>query len=986
MKLLLLFLSISICAICNAATYYISPTGNDITGTGTAANPWKTLYKATATVSGAGDIIHVNAGTYIETQQSFLKVGVSIEGDGNTSIIKSTLSANQVEIINARSNTEGTNGNQHISNLQFDGQFTTSWAITVFARSNVAIYNCTFINFDDSGVLFGGRVGFDGNEPTIYSTGNSFYNNAVHNCAKYTNYGRGGLWAIGQQGMLIHDNVMTQTQRPLGQNGWLIKCTNFTKGVKIYNNTLTKIPFHGTYGGDGGWDFAIEMADEQGVEIYNNTIQGAIDLNRQTKGSYAYSAWIHDNIINQPVLNDKYESGIILEYGTETAIIENNVLNNVSGGVLINTRAGDAVTNITIRNNLLTNIGRAGIDGNNGAFIIISSEGLPLNNYFIDGFNVYNNTMIASPGNRPNYGVELGNLAIGFENNINIKNNIIMNVKDYWITSNSILPINFLDIQYNNLQNNGNNNSTIFAGALPLSYTNLNNINVVPQFASATNYQLQSSSPCIDAGVNVGLPFSGAAPDHGYMEFGSVINIPPTANAGADQNITLPTNTVSLTGTGNDPDGTITTYLWTKVAGPATGTITTANNAATTVTALVQGTYQFELKVTDNNGATGRDTMQVIVNPAAAVNIPPTAIAGADQNITLPTNTVSLTGTGNDPDGTITTYLWTKVAGPATGTITTANNAATTVTRLIAGIYKFELKVTDNNGATGRDTMQVIVFAPNIAPLANAGLNQSITLPTNTANLSGSGTDVDGTVVIYKWTKVAGPATGTITNSNIPVTNVTGLTAGIYLFELRITDNNGATGKDTMQVIVNPENIPPVANAGADQSIALPANRITLTGSGTDADGTIAAYTWKQISGPVDKLTSTNTAITVLDNLIAGNYKFELMVTDNRGATGKDTVSVIVDAAVTTSQSTIKIYPNPVIDFTTLEINSTAVNATLLVIITDIQGKNVYKKQLVTRTYITREKVNMNNLAKGTYYITVYFNSLEKQTIKAMKQ
>ena len=189
-----------------------------------------------------------------------------------------------------------------------------------------------------------------------------------------------------------------------------------------------------------------------------------------------------------------------------------------------------------------------------------------------------------------------------------------------------------------------------------------------------------------------------------------------------------------------------------------------------------------------------------------------------------------------------------------------------------------------------------------------------------------------------------------------------------------------------MQVIVNPENIPPVANAGADQSIALPANRITLTGSGTDADGTIAAYTWKQISGPVDKLTSTNTAITVLDNLIAGNYKFELMVTDNRGATGKDTVSVIVDAAVTTSQSTIKIYPNPVIDFTTLEINSTSVNATLLVIITDIQGKNVYKKQLVTRSYITREKVNMNNLAKGTYYITVYFNSLEKQTIKAMKQ
>ena len=116
---------------------------------------------------------------------------------------------------------------------------------------------------------------------------------------------------------------------------------------------------------------------------------------------------------------------------------------------------------------------------------------------------------------------------------------------------------------------------------------------------------------------------------------------------------------------------------------------------------MVQGVYQFELKVTDNNGATGKDTMQVTVN---AANIPPTANAGTDQTITLPTNTVSLNGSGTDADGSISAYNWTKISGPSAGTITNTTSAATSVTGLVQGVYQFELKVTDNNGATGLDT------------------------------------------------------------------------------------------------------------------------------------------------------------------------------------------------------------------------------------------------------------------------------------------
>ncbi|MBK8698302.1 MAG: hypothetical protein IPN29_01610 [Saprospiraceae bacterium] len=94
----------------------------------------------------------------------------------------------------------------------------------------------------------------------------------------------------------------------------------------------------------------------------------------------------------------------------------------------------------------------------------------------------------------------------------------------------------------------------------------------------------------------------------------------PTANAGANQTITLPTSTVTLTGTGTDPDGTIASYQWTKITGPAQFTIVSATAAQTAVNNPVQGVYSFELRVTDNPGAIDRDTMTVTVNAARLIN------------------------------------------------------------------------------------------------------------------------------------------------------------------------------------------------------------------------------------------------------------------------------------------------------------------------------------------------------------------------------
>ena len=379
-------------------------------------------------------------------------------------------------------------------------------------------------------------------------------------------------------------------------------------------------------------------------------------------------------------------------------------------------------------------------------------------------------------------------------------------------------------------------------------------------------------------------------------------NIPPIANAGSNQSITLPVNTITLSGSGTDADGTVVSNVWTQISGPSGYNIVNANSLVTDVTGLVQGTYQFQLKVTDNNGATGTDIMRITVN--AAANIPPVANAGSDQSITLPVNTLSLSGSGTDVDGTIVSYRWTKISGPLSYTIVNANSPNTNITGLIQGIYQFQLKVTDNNGAIGTDIIQITVNgAGNISPVANAGSDQTITLPANTITLSGSGSDADGTVASYMWTQISGPSGYNIVNANSPFTDVSGLVEGIYQFELEVTDNNGATGTDIIQVTVNPAvNIPPVANAGLDQTITLPINTITLSGTGSDVDGTVVGYTWTQISGPSGyNIVNANLPGTDVTGLVQGVYQFELEVTDDDGATSVDTIQVTVNAATNIS-------------------------------------------------------------------------------------
>lgn len=104
-------------------------------------------------------------------------------------------------------------------------------------------------------------------------------------------------------------------------------------------------------------------------------------------------------------------------------------------------------------------------------------------------------------------------------------------------------------------------------------------------------------------------------------ETDDIDNKVPVANAGESKNLTLPQNNVVVTGTGTDPDGSIVAYLWSQVEGPAETIIVNPGAPSTLIKGFQQGQYIFQLMVTDNQGATGVDTMKVTVTAPASTTV-----------------------------------------------------------------------------------------------------------------------------------------------------------------------------------------------------------------------------------------------------------------------------------------------------------------------------------------------------------------------------
>lgn len=188
--------------------------------------------------------------------------------------------------------------------------------------------------------------------------------------------------------------------------------------------------------------------------------------------------------------------------------------------------------------------------------------------------------------------------------------------------------------------------------------------------------------------------------------------------------------------------------------------------------------------------------------------MPPVANAGQDQIVLWPETTATLSGSGEAFVGaTISNYEWKQIDLNDAVTISEVSSAAPSITGLKLGTYVFELTVTDNNGLKSTDKVVVLVKPGNFAPISNPGNSRTIPSSTSEITLDGSlSSDPDGTIVKYEWKQIDSNNQLTLVQQNQldPTVKVNGFEANkLYIFQLTVTDNQGAESSENVRVVVD---------------------------------------------------------------------------------------------------------------------------------------------------------------------------------------
>ncbi|XP_034747396.1 dyslexia-associated protein KIAA0319-like protein [Etheostoma cragini] len=280
----------------------------------------------------------------------------------------------------------------------------------------------------------------------------------------------------------------------------------------------------------------------------------------------------------------------------------------------------------------------------------------------------------------------------------------------------------------------------------------------------------------------------------------------PVANAGPNQVIQLPRNSITLYGNQSTDDHDSLSYEW-SLSTESKDKVVEMQGVRTPIlqlSAMQEGDYTFQLTVTDSAGQQETAHVTVIVQPEN--NKPPVADAGPEKELTLPVDRTTLDGSKSSDDQKIATYHWKQTRGPDGVKIENADGAVATVTGLEVGTYEFTLTVTDDRNLQDSKTVTVIVREElDQPPVAHVVSSPPITLPVRTCMLDGSHSTDDKGGVSYLWSRDdSSPAAGDVLNNSDhqPVLFLGNLVEGKYGFILTVTDSKGqtSTGRGTVEV------------------------------------------------------------------------------------------------------------------------------------------------------------------------------------------
>lgn len=281
----------------------------------------------------------------------------------------------------------------------------------------------------------------------------------------------------------------------------------------------------------------------------------------------------------------------------------------------------------------------------------------------------------------------------------------------------------------------------------------------------------------------------------------------------------------------------------------------------------------------------------------------PQANAGADQTAKIG-KTVLLDGSqSNDADQDNLFFQWSFINVPNGSRAKLKGDKKVTPSFVPdkIGQYVIQLVVSDGKANSLPDRVTVEVKR-NSAPIANAGVDQTVHAG-KTVTLDGStSSDADGDRLNFLWTISQRPqnSTAQLSDKTALMPTFVADKLGSYTVKLQVTDGVSTSSADV--VVVSTQNSVPVASAGADQRVKV-GDRVTLDGSSSeDVDGDALTYHWEWVSKPAASravLSDVSAAIPSFNVDYVGQYVLRLVVGDAFSLSLADTVVVNAEEANT---------------------------------------------------------------------------------------
>ena len=259
-------------------------------------------------------------------------------------------------------------------------------------------------------------------------------------------------------------------------------------------------------------------------------------------------------------------------------------------------------------------------------------------------------------------------------------------------------------------------------------------------------------------------------------------------------------------------------------------------------------------------------------------------------------------------------------------------------------------------------------------------MDQNITLPITKAVLDASGSSDDTKDLNFKWEIISSPMEYKQELPQMAIITLKDLVPGNYTVKVTVTDKDQAVDSATAKIMVIEEpDYPPTANAGEDLIIFLPKNQVTLHGNQSSDDHGILSWEWTRSGNELLAADTKDmrTQHPTISNLQEGVYTFHLKVTDVKGQTGEDDMSVYVKAAMNQPpvahagrNRTINLPKNWVMldgSGSTDDVNITSWSWT------QVTGPN---EAVILRSNLS--KANATNLTKGSYQFKLLIKDHEE--------